>query len=281
MAKKQGSNTKGPAQTTGGLNWNYSTAKGYKVPTVTPTNPYTQKVTDITAFINAAANQGVPTAGMGTMLGGKGGGGGGGGGGVNPAQVRQAADETFAFNEAPYWQMQAAVDQQRGQANAYNPDFDAMAQQYQQRAGQIDQDRQAAIAQRLAGVGALGSQLAGQQGTAMAGALRDLGAQGAGGVPMDRYVQQANQMGAERAGALTNQGAYMTALNAAGANNQADFLNSSNLITQGGQANLANNRGTLLNQLAQQQAQISLQGAQARQANDQAKREFLLKYGVV
>mgnify|MGYP003694221709 CR=1 FL=1 len=40
-------------------------------------------------------------------------------------------------------------------------------------------------------------------------------------------------------------------------------------------------RGTLMNQLAQQEAQIGLQQAQAQQQNDVARREFMLKYGVL
>jgi hypothetical protein len=101
--------------------------------------------------------------------------------------------------------------------------------------------------------------------------LRDLGAQG---VNAQQYMQMAAQANAGTTGMLANQGQYLGQLNAQGANSLADYLRSSGLISQGGEATLANNRGQLLNQLAVQQAQ-------EQQRLDQARREFMLQYGVV
>jgi hypothetical protein len=197
--------------------------------------------------------------------GGPGGGRGGGGrGGPNPAQIRAMADELFRMNTGPY-------DQMRAQANAYNPDFNAMTQQYSQLARGIESERAAEVRQRLDALAGFGNRLQAEAGAGTAGALRDLGAQG---VNAQQYMQMAAQANAGTTGMLANQGQYLGQLNAQGANSLADYLRSSGLISQGGEATLANNRGQLLNQLAVQQAQ-------EQQRLDQARREFMLQYGVV
>jgi len=222
------------------------------------------------------------TAPMGADLGGTNGGGGrggggGGGGGPSPEQVRAWADELYGFNAQPYGQMRSDVEAQKAQAMGYNPDFAGMQAGYDQRLAKAEQDRSAQVSQRLQELVGVGQQLAGQQGTALQGALRDLSAQG---VNPSGYIDQANRMGAERTQGLSNQAGYMGQLNAAGANSAADYARSGGLIRQGGEATLANNRGQMMNTLQQSLSQIGLQEAQARQANDQARREFLIRYGV-
>jgi hypothetical protein len=243
-------------------------------------NAFQDQFDAINAFLqNAAGSRNFGPQGQNTSGSSRGGGGGGGGGSpLSAAKANQYANELYSFNPASYNQMHADVANQRNQANAYNPDFGAMQQEYLQRNAAIDQQRNADIQQRMAGVGQLGNQLATQQGTALSGALRDLGNQGA---PMQGLVDRTNQLGLNQAAALTNQGAFMGSLNAAGANQSADAARASGLISQGGQATLANNRGQLMNQLASQDTQIGLQQAQAQQAMEQQRREFLLKYGVV
>lgn len=222
-------------------------------------------------------------ANLGGVGGGRGGGGGGRGGGggaagPTPAQIRAAADQTFQFNAAPYDLMRQQVGNQRTQAQGYNPDFAGMQNTYNQGLQNIDQARAQAVAQRLQQLVGFGQQLAGTQTGAMQGALRDLSAQG---VAPGRYLDQSNQIAGDRTAMLANQGQYMGQLNASAANQLAGDQAAGGLIRQGGEATLANNRGTLMNSLAQQDAQIGLQQAQAQQANDQARREFMLKYGVL
>jgi hypothetical protein len=211
--------------------------------------------------------------------GGRGGGGGGGGApaGPTPEQVRQWASELYSFNAAPYDQMRANVEGQRQQALGYNPDFAGMQAGYEQRLNANEADRANMVKQRLQNLVNMGGQLAAQQGTALSGAVRDLTAQG---INPSTYVDQANRMGAERTGALANQTQYQGQLDVNAAQQLADFRNAGNLVRQGGEASLANNRGTLLNTLQQNASNIGLQQAQAQQANDQARREFLIKYGV-
>jgi hypothetical protein len=208
---------------------------------------------------------------------GHGGGGGGAPAGPTPEQVRQWASELYTFNAAPYDQMRANVEGQRQQALGYNPDFAGMQAGYDQRLNANEADRANMVKQRLQNLVTMGSQLAGQQGQALSGAVRDLTAQG---INPSTYVDQANRMGAERTGALANQTQYQGQLDVNAAQQLADFRNAGNLVRQGGETSLANNRGTLLNTLQQNASNIGLQQAQAQQANDQARREFLIKYGV-
>jgi hypothetical protein len=188
------------------------------------------------------------------------------------------ADELFKFNAGPYDLMRQNVGNQRNQANAYNPNFAAMEADFNKRQRGFDAERAKAVEARLSALAGFGAQLAGTHAGAMQGALRDLASQG---VNVNQYVDQANQIAGERTANLANQGGYMGQLNASAANQAADYQRGAGLIRQGGEATLANNRGSLLNQLAQQEAQIGLQQAQAQQANDQARREFMLKYGVL
>jgi len=212
-------------------------------------------------------------------LGGDGGagGGGGGGGGANPGKIRAVADELFKLDESPYWMMQAGLNNQRQQAAAYNPDFAGMESTFNTGLQGREQARAADVAQRLQALAGFGGQLASAQGNAMQGALGDLAAQG---VDPSQYISQANQIAGERTAGLANQGQYMGQLNASAANAAAGYGNAAGLIRQGGEATLANNRGVLNNQLDQQAAQIQMQAAKDRLANNQARREFMLRYGV-
>jgi hypothetical protein len=205
------------------------------------------------------------------------GGGGGRAAGPNPAQVQAIANQAYAFNAQPYDLMRQQVGNQRTQAQGYNPDFAGMQNTYNQGLQGIDQARAQAVTQRLQELVGFGQQLGQQQTSQMRGALGDLAAQGAA---PGRYLDQASQMAGDRTAMLANQGQYLGQLNASAANQMAQDQSLGGLIRQGGEANLANNRGTLMNQLAQQEAQIGLHQAQAQQQNDQARREFLLKYGV-
>lgn len=204
--------------------------------------------------------------------------GGGRAAGPTPEQVKAAANEVFNFNAGPYDLMRQQVGNQRGQVQGYNPNFAQTGQDFTNRMQKIDQERAANVQRRLQEMATFGQTLAAQQGTAMQGALRDLTAQG---INVQPYINQANQLGADRTGALANQQNYMGQLDLANANAVSDYSRASGLITQGAEANLANNRGAVLNQLAQQEAQIGLQQAQAQQQNEQARREFMLKYGVL
>ena len=205
------------------------------------------------------------------------GGGGGGGGGVNKAKIRAQADQLFKLNTQPYDQMRAGLMGEGIQANAYNPNFGAMASQYTTAAQNAEKARQAEVQQMMAQTNKLGGQLANQNATAMAGAFGDI--QRSGG-SVDPYMQRAMTLGSGVTGNLANQQSYANQLNQSAAGGLADALRTSGLITQGAQANLANNRGTLINQLTQQTAAVGAQQAQAQQSLDQAKLEFLLKYGV-
>jgi len=183
----------------------------------------------------------------------------------------------YSFNAAPYDQQRANVQGQIGQAQGYNPDFAGMQSAYDQRLMATEADRGNVVKQRLQSLVDMGGQLAGQQGQAISGAVRDLSAQGINTQP---YMQQANQIGGERTQALANQTGYQGAMDVNAAQQTADFRNAGNLTRLGGEASLANNRGTLLNTLQQNMTNIGLQQSQAQQANDQARREFLIKYGV-
>ena len=219
------------------------------------------------------------SAPMGNLGGNNGGGGrgGGGGGGPSPEQVRAWAGELFNVDSRPYYMRQQAINNQIAQANAYNPDFAGMQKQYDQRLQANETDRAAQVKQRLQALADLGQRLAGQQGQVFQGAMADLTAQG---INPNAYVNQASQMAAERTAGLSNQGQYMGQLDALAAQGLNDYRNAGGLVTQGAQANLANNRGVLLNQLAQQTAQVQADSAREQQAMNQARREFLIKYGV-
>lgn len=251
--------------------------QGYNPPNMGPSGP-----TDIWK----AGQLGAPTPGgmpmpetPGNLANRSGSGGGmGGGGGPNPASVRAAADATFKLDESPYWMMQAAINNRVAQANAYSPDFAAMEAEYRRRLQGIDASRAQAVTDRLGQIQTFGRGLNDQANASMAGGLRDLQAQG---VNVDNYMRQATQMGNERNTALGNTGSYLGMLNASAANQLADYLGGAGMIRQGAEAGLANSRGALLNQLAGETANVQLQAAQGRLANDQAKREFLLRYGVV
>jgi len=223
------------------------------------------------------ANLGGVGGGRGGGGGGRGGGG-GGGGGPDPAQIRALAGELYNFNAAPYDLMRQQVTNQRTQAEGYNPDFAGMQNTYNQGLANIDQMRAASVAARLNDLVGFGRQLGEQATGQMRGALRDLSAQG---VAPNQYMDQATAQVGDRTAMLANQGQYMGQLNASAANQMAQDQSLGGLIRQVGEANLANNRGTLMNQLAQQDAQIGLQQAQAQQQNEQARREFMLKYGVI
>jgi hypothetical protein len=228
---------------------------------------------------NPAADQlQTPTSPYNPGGGGSGGGGrgGGGGGGMNAAKARALAATLFNMDVKPYDMMRQGIATERGQANAYNPNFAQISAPYQANAAAAEATRRAQVAQALQQTTQLGQQLAGQNAGAMATAFGDITR---GGGDVSQYMQQANQMGAGVTGNLANQAQFQGQLNASGANGLADYMRSSDLVNQGAAANLANNRGTLLNQLSQQEAAIALQQAQAQQANNQAKQEFLLKYG--
>ena len=210
--------------------------------------------------------------------GGRGGrGGGGGGSAIDQARVRQIADTAFTVNQAPYWQQVAAIQQQRDAANAYNPNMQGITDAFNTQNAALDQQRAAAQQQRMAAIQAMQQQLQGTQATAMQGALRDLQAQGA---DVSGYLNAGNQMASARTGQLSNYGAYEQMLAAAAAERMAGAGSAANLMRTGAEANLANNRGTLLNALGQQEFGVRNQLAQAQIAQDQARQEFLLKYGM-
>lgn len=214
----------------------------------------------------------------GSGSGGRGGGGGGGGrAGPNAAQVKNIANQLFAFNRAPWLQQYALNDTQGKQLAAYNPDFAGMGRQYQQLATQAGNEYQSDVAARVHQLAQLRQQLGATQTAQMQGTMRDLSAQG---FDPSQFAGQANAANAGLTQELGNQGAYMSALGGAQAGSTADALRLSGLMTQGGQATLANNRLVQQNQLAAQRAQLAMQQAQAEQANNQAKTEFMLKYGV-
>jgi hypothetical protein len=203
--------------------------------------------------------------------------GGGGRAGPTPDQIRSLANELFVFNQDPYNQMRAATQGQRDQTNAYNPNFAGMEQDYLARGQQIDTSRAAAIKTQLDQLAGFGRDLATQQGQGLATGLRDLASQGFNSQPLqDQAAQQAGQ----RTGFLGAQGQYIGQLGASAANDAADYQRSMGLIRQGGEATLANNRGQLLNQLQQQDAQTALQQAQAQQSLEQAKRQFMIQNGI-
>jgi hypothetical protein len=213
--------------------------------------------------------------GLGAMFGGGNGGGGRPGG---TAAHRAAADKAFTLDESPYWHMQAALDNQGRQLAAYNPNFAGMEQTALAAGQRYQGERDALMAQLQAGIPQMGATLAGQQGTAIANAVRDLGGQGFNAAP---YVQQANEMGTARTGALNNMNQYLAMLNMNNANAQQDWRQGLSTIRQGGETALANARGVMQNDLAQQAAQIQLQAAQARQEMAQAKLQYMAQAGLI
>lgn len=246
----------------------------WKMPTRVTPDYYLQMLQQQVQPDNAAVS--APMGNLGGNNNG-GGGGGGGGGGPSPEQVRAWAGELFNVDSRPYYMRQQAINNQIAQANAYNPDFAGMQRQYEGRLQANETDRAAQVKQRLQALAGLGQQLAGQQGQVFQGAMRDLTAQG---INPNAYASQASQMAAERTAGLSNQAQYMGQLDALAAQGLNDYRNAGGLVTQGAQANLANNRGLLLNQLAQQTAQVQADSAREQQAMNQARREFLIKYGV-
>lgn len=209
--------------------------------------------------------------------GGRGGRGGGGRAGPSAAQVRAAADQTFGFNRAPWLQMYDLNNQQVNAVNKYNPDFAAMDRDFAKQNAAIGAQETNDVHARMAELSGLGRQISGDQASALQGALRDLGAQGANA---QGYVQQALAQNAAPLQGLGNQGTYLAQQAANQQASSADYARGNALLTTGAKANLANNRNTQLAQLATSRAATQQQQAQAEQANDQAKREFLLKYGV-
>jgi hypothetical protein len=209
-----------------------------------------------------------PTRSMSGYGGGNSGGGGrgyggGGGGGINKAAVKAQAESLFKYDPS-------ILGGVRDQANAYNPDIAGMTTQAQQAMrGFNDQRAQqaAAIMQQMAG---LSGQVVQNNSAAMQTALRDLAGRG---INVDPYLQSATQGQNLATQSLANQTGFMGQLNMLGNQNLQDQLGGAELVGQGAQGNLAGNRQLLLNQIAQQEAQ------QKQQLN-QAKTEFLLKYGI-
>lgn len=245
-----------------------------------PTNWANQLASGNIGPVAQATQNAANTAPFGPSGGRNNGGGGGGGGSAGPnlAQVRGLADTLFTVNRAPYLQQIDAINRQREAANAYNPDFGAMQAQYNAANAQAEQQRQQALQQSQARLTGVGQTLAGQSTGAMQAGLRDLSAQG---VNVNPYLQQVSSAVADRTGMLSNQAQYLGQLDQAALERNAGYQQMGNQLTLGAQGQLANNRGTLLNQLGQNQSQIELQAAQAQAAQDQAKQAFLLKYGMV
>src|SRR5262245_4831653 len=136
---------------------------------------------ELGAWANAQGISGGPqpptSSSMGSMYGGnnrgggrsygygRGGGGGGGGGPAGPSAAQLAAvNKAFTLNESPYWMMQAALDNQRRQAAAYNPNFAGMEQTALASGRRYQGERDALMAQQQAGLTQLGQTLANQQG---------------------------------------------------------------------------------------------------------------------
>ena len=203
----------------------------------------------------------------------RGGGRAGGNAAANAGKIKAAAENLFRVDQAPYLLMTSAVMDQRAQANAYNPNFNAIAQNANAMARPYADQAQQGVRQNIGQLGGLGAQLAGQQAGVVNQGTRDIQA---GGGNIGAYMDMANQLAADRTSQLGNYGQYATAEGINSANAQRDFGNSLGLITAGGQANLANNRQLLLNQLAEKQANIKLQQAQAAQQAAQAKAQFLI-----
>ena len=236
--------------------------------------------------------------------GGGGYGGGGGGGGPDPAAIQAMADQLFAFNASPYDLQRQGINTQYtfnpapyeamvGQAQGYNPDFAAMEQGAAGRIGEVNDRRAAEVQRRQQMLAELTGQVGQGYSQNMQAALRDLTAQGANVAP---YVERAGQLGADVAGQGNQMLGLAGQLDQNAVNAQADALRGLSTIRMGGEANLANNRGLLLNQIAQDRAkqeaamniqrqqalgQVDIQQATQQQALEQARREFLLKYGIV
>ena len=218
-------------------------------------------------------NQGqgqVPTAGVGSVMGGNNGGGGrggrgggGGGGGISSAKAKQLADQLYAYNST-------ANDALRSQTNAYDPNLGGMLAGTQNNLRGIEDERNNrlnAFMQNMAGVA---GGIAQSNSGAMQNALRDLARQNINVEPM---VQSQIQAQGNATAGLANQTGYLAALQGLGQQGFAQNMSTAALTNQGAQSNLANNRQLLLNQIGQQEQQ-------QRQQLEQQKREFLLKYGV-
>lgn len=247
-----------------------------------------------------------PAAAMGNLMGGNSGGGGraGGGGGGGGPQVTQAmADQLFAFNADPYAKWRAGIEEQYrfnpqpyeamvGQANAYNPDFAGMETEAVGRVNAGEQARAAEVQRRMEMIQSLTNQVGQGYATNMQSALRDLAGQG---IDTGQYVNQAAAAGANLAAGGANQVGLGGNLDRIAMQNQGDTIRGMNMVRQGGEAQLANNRGTLLNQIATQRAgkelelnqaragalgQVGVAEAQAQMALEQAKRQFMLQYGL-
>lgn len=244
-----------------------------------------------------------PSAAMGNMMGGNTGGGGraGGGGGGGPA----APDMTglFDFNADPYNQWRASINEQyqfnpqpydnmASQANAYNPDFAAIEQGAIGRVQEGEAQRSAEVQRRLEMIQSLTNQVGQGYASNMQGALRDLAGQG---IQTDPYIQQASAAGANIAQGGANQLGLGGNLDRIAAQNQGDTIRGMNMVRQGAESTLANNRGTMLNTIARDRAaqelalnqsktqalgQVGIQQAQAQMQLEQAKREFMAKYGI-
>jgi hypothetical protein len=174
----------------------------------------------------------------------------------------------------------------------YNPDFAGIQREYAGRMDTVENDRQASIKAAIDNHLGIAQQVANTYSGAMQGALRDLTAQGANVQP---YLADASQRGATLVGQLGANTGYLNALNALGAQGTADTQRGLGLAVGGSAADLAANKGQALNQIGLQRtqaeqalgtqrsqalSQLAIQQAQAQQALDQAKREFLLKYGI-
>lgn len=246
-----------------------------------------------------------PTSDLYGFAGGNSGGGGraGGGGGGGPMVTQADADSLFAFNADPYAKWRAGIEEQyrfnpapyeaqTAQANAYNPDFAAMEAEAVGRVNAGEQARQAEVQRRLEMIQSMTNQVGQGYATNMQGALRDLAGQG---IDTGQYVNQASAAGANLAAGGANQLGLGGNLDRIAMQNQGDTIRGMGLVRQGGEANLANNRSTLLNQIAAQRAagetamaqqragalgQVGVAEAQAQMSLEQAKREFMLKYGL-
>lgn len=216
--------------------------------------------------------------GTNTGGGGRGGRGGGGGGGISAAKAQLLGNKYFNYNAAPALMQIAAIRDQGAQANAYNPNFQQIAQPYMQQAAQGYQQSNAAAGQALQQGQQFNNQQNAQMGSTLHNQLRDLQGQGVGNI--NPYMSQAMpaMQGVNDVGNINQQ--YMAAMNAANQSSQQDYINQAQLLAQGGHNELVNNRNVLQNQLRQQELTVEDQAAQQRQALEQQKMQFLLKYGV-
>jgi hypothetical protein len=216
--------------------------------------------------------------GYGRGRGGGGGGGGGGGAAAANAAKRAAVDQAFKLDESPYWMMQAAINEQQRQANAYNPDFAATRNAALAQGTAIDQQRGLMVTQQLDRLRQLRDSMGQQNAAAQQAAVRDLSTQGYN--PTDYLVGRAGAE-ATRTANLTNMDQYMAMLNMQNDVGRADFQRGVESIHQGGQNAFNNSRLAVNNQLAMQTAAVQQQAAQARLENNKAKLAFLLQQGLV